>query len=65
MPACLPQVLFGQQLVVVGNVGQLGGWELGRGATMTWSPGDVWQATVDLPVGTNIEYKFVLTIPEQ
>ena len=64
LPAPL-QVDFGDQLLVVGDVDQLGGWELERAPHMVWTEGDVWQATVDMPSGTAAEFKFVLSSPKR
>jgi hypothetical protein len=50
---------------VVGDVDQLGGWELERAPHMVWTEGDVWQATVDMPSGTAAEFKFVLSSPKR
>ena len=64
-PLFAPQVDFGDQLLVVGDVEQLGAWELERAAHMVWTEGDVWQASVDLPSGTAAEFKFVLSSPKR
>jgi hypothetical protein len=34
-----------------------------RGREMTWQEGHVWTATLDLPAGGELEYKFVLIQP--
>lgn len=60
-----PQVNFGQALVLVGSAEQLGSWQLEHAPTMTWGEGDVWTASLELPAGANIEYKFALTDPHQ
>lgn len=59
---CL-QVDFGQQVLVVGNVPELGGWELGRAPQMTWSEGDNWSVAVEVPAGSQFEFKFALQSP--
>lgn len=65
-PAPAPlQVDFGQQVLLVGDAPQLGSWELGNAPHMSWSEGDTWTATVDLPEGASVEYKFVLQNPGQ
>lgn len=51
--------------MLVGSADALGGWELSRAPHMTWSEGDLWSATVELPAGANIEYKFALWDPHQ
>ncbi|KAL4423422.1 hypothetical protein ABPG77_010000 [Micractinium sp. CCAP 211/92] len=55
------QVPFGQELKVCGNAAQLGGWDLDKALSMTWSEGDRWQASVALPAGAGVEWKFVQT----
>lgn len=59
------QVNFGQELVLVGSADALGGWELARAPHMTWNDGDVWTATIELPAGAHVEYKFALWDPHQ
>lgn len=53
------QVPFGQELTICGSAAQLGGWDLDKALKMTWSEGDRWQATVELPSGAGVEWKFV------
>lgn len=53
------QVPFGQELTICGSAAQLGGWDLEKALKMTWSEGDRWQATVELPAGAGVEWKFV------
>lgn len=48
----------------MGNAPQLGGWKLGRAVRMRWSQGHVWSATVELPAGASIEYKFAVQDPD-
>ncbi|KAI7840404.1 hypothetical protein COHA_005835 [Chlorella ohadii] len=57
------KVNFGQELVLVGSTDSLGGWELARAPHMTWNEGDLWTATIELPAGTHVEYKFALWDP--
>ena len=64
-PAACAQVPFGHHLVLVGNTEELGGWELSRAPLMSWSEGDVWTASVALPAGAAVEYKFVQQVPNQ
>lgn len=54
---------FGQNLKVVGNISTLGGWEVDQAPEMTWSEGDVWMATLDLPEDASVEFKLVLCRP--
>lgn len=58
------QVHFAQEVVLVGNLPQLGGWRLKRAIRMSWSEGNVWSTTVDLPAGAAIEYKFAVQDPD-
>lgn len=47
--------------MVCGSAAQLGGWDLGKALKMTWSEGDRWRASVALPAGAALEWKFVQT----
>jgi hypothetical protein len=53
----------GQDLFVVGNVGDLGDWNEGRAMPLSYSSGDQWEGTVNLnnaqPLAA-IEYKYIL-----
>jgi hypothetical protein len=42
---------------VVGDVEELGSWDAGKGAQLTWSHGNIWTATVMLPPGQTCEFK--------
>lgn len=66
-PAALPrpQLNFGQQMVLVGDAEALGAWELERAPVLTWSEGDDWRVTLDLPAGSQLEYKFAVTSPHE
>ena len=63
-PACL-QVHFAQEIVLVGDSPALGAWQLSSAAAMTWGEGDVWSATVSLPAGADVAFKFVVTDPKR
>ena len=54
------QVAFGQNLAVVGDAEALGGWEVGRAPELHWGEGDVWSASVELPAGAAVNYKFIV-----
>ncbi|EFN52802.1 hypothetical protein CHLNCDRAFT_54232 [Chlorella variabilis] len=56
---------FGQQMVLVGDAEALGAWELERAPVLTWSEGDDWRVTLDLPAGSQLEYKFAVTSPHE
>ena len=50
----------GESLIVVGNVAELGGWNVDVGAKMTWTEGDVWTAEVAIPTDSAaVEFKMV------
>jgi hypothetical protein len=51
------QVKYGQQLRVVGNLPALGSWDTARGLELRWSEGHVWAATLELEVGSRVEFK--------
>jgi hypothetical protein len=51
------QVEYGEQFKIVGNQKQLGNWDAGKGLELTWNEGDVWAATVELPVAVDVEFK--------
>ncbi|PSC75232.1 hypothetical protein C2E20_1164 isoform B [Micractinium conductrix] len=45
------RVPFGQALKVVGGLPQLGDWDCERAPAMTWTEGDQWLLSVQLPAG--------------
>lgn len=52
---------FGEDIRVVGNVPELGAWDPEKAATMTWTPGHVWETTLPLAIPDEpLEYKYVL-----
>ena len=51
---------YGEHLVVVGSLPELGGWVLSQGIPMSWSEGDMWQAEVEVPAGGVVEYKYAI-----
>lgn len=50
---------FGQSVKLIGSHAKLGSWDLGKALELTWSEGDRWIATVELPAGGVYEYKWV------
>lgn len=54
------RVDYGQNIVLVGGHPDIGSWILADGVPLSWSDGDMWNATVDLPAGSVIEYKYVV-----
>lgn len=57
--------VYGENLVLVGNISQLGSWTVNNGVPMNSSQysssNPVWYATVNIPVGTSFQYKYVST----
>ncbi|KAK6588960.1 glucan 1 [Cryptosporidium xiaoi] len=54
---------FGQELRVVGNIKELGDWDVEKSLSMTWTEGSFWTVSVKiLPANNieNIEYKYIL-----
>ncbi|KAL4529306.1 hypothetical protein Ndes2526B_g04135 [Nannochloris sp. 'desiccata'] len=58
-------VAYGEHIRLVGNSSEFGSWELEGAPELTWTEGDIWTATLDLPAGFSSEYKFVHYIPGQ
>ncbi|EFJ25125.1 hypothetical protein SELMODRAFT_414445 [Selaginella moellendorffii] len=52
---------YGERFAVVGASPLLGAWDPAAGVSMDWSEDHVWKCQIDLPVGEQYEYKFVLT----
>ncbi|EEA08201.1 starch binding domain-containing protein [Cryptosporidium muris RN66] len=53
---------FGQDLTVVGNIPELGNWDIKQGVKMIWSPGNLWTIKVEIfSKIENIEYKYVIS----
>lgn len=42
---------FGQEVYLVGNCEPLGDWDVMQGVQLVWSPGHVWEGSVELPAG--------------
>jgi len=51
---------YGQRIVLVGSMPELGNWVLADGIDLAWSEGDMWNATVELPSTSVVEYKYVV-----
>ena len=54
------RVNYGENIVVVGGHPDLGSWILADAVPLSWSDGDMWHATIDLPAGSVFEYKYVV-----
>lgn len=57
------QVNFGQEVKLVGSHEALGAWQLDKAVAATWSEGHQWSASVELPAGAQLEFKFVVSDP--
>jgi len=60
--ACCPesmieQVSFGESHKVVGGHPCLGDWDVSNAPQMQWNDGNVWTLDVQLPEGSDIEFK--------
>ncbi|WIA42683.1 hypothetical protein OEZ86_008641 [Tetradesmus obliquus] len=51
---------WGQEVYLVGNCAALGDWDVLAGVRLAWSPGHIWQGSVELPAGAHIQYKYVV-----
>ena len=47
----------------MGSHERLGAWDLAAAVPAAWSEGHAWTATVELPLGAEIEYKFAVVDP--
>ena len=54
------QAVFGQDVRLLGSHHALGAWDQTRAVPLTWTEGDVWTATVDLPAGGIFFYKYLV-----
>ncbi len=43
------QANFGENLKVVGSSDVLGGWDVSKSPSMTWTDGDVWCLELEIP----------------
>ncbi|MGI5118195.1 carbohydrate-binding module family 20 domain-containing protein [Marinactinospora thermotolerans] len=55
---------YGQNVFVVGSVPQLGSWDTGRAVALSSADYPVWKASVDIPEGTRLEYKYIKKDPD-
>jgi alpha-amylase len=42
---------FGQEVFLVGNVPELGNWEVTKGVRLTWTDGHLWQGAINIATG--------------
>ncbi|WP_034648133.1 carbohydrate-binding module family 20 domain-containing protein [Cellulomonas sp. HZM] len=50
---------WGQNLFVVGDVAALGAWDTSKAVALSSAAYPVWRASVQLPAGTAVQYKYV------
>lgn len=51
--------IFGENLYVVGNVAALSNWNPAAGLALSSAAYPFWRATLNLPAGTTVEYKYI------
>ncbi len=47
----------------MGSHEALGAWQLDKAVPATWNEGHQWSASVELPAGAQLEFKFVIADP--
>jgi hypothetical protein len=57
------KVNFGQEVLLVGSHEALGAWRVDNAVRASWSEGHQWSASVNLPAGELLEFKFVVSDP--
>lgn len=50
---------WGQNVFVVGNVPALANWDPANGVALSSAAYPIWRATVNLPAGTSVQYKYI------
>eukprot|EP00775_Hariotina_reticulata_P002125 gene2125-2444_t len=58
------KVEFGQQLFVVGSCSSLGGWNIDNAVKLNWQEGHIWEASVELPAGEVVNYKYIVKLTD-
>ena len=51
------KVGYGESHKIVGSAAELGDWNVDSAPHMSWSEGDFWTLDLDVPVGTELEFK--------
>eukprot|EP00193_Tetraselmis_chui_P004912 CAMPEP_0177755780 /NCGR_PEP_ID=MMETSP0491_2-20121128/2753_1 /TAXON_ID=63592 /ORGANISM="Tetraselmis chuii, Strain PLY429" /LENGTH=375 /DNA_ID=CAMNT_0019271309 /DNA_START=213 /DNA_END=1340 /DNA_ORIENTATION=- len=54
------EVAFGRKMYLVGSAPALGTWTLLGACKMNWSEGHVWNASIQVPPGGKVEYKYAI-----
>lgn len=55
---------WGQNVFVVGGIPELGDWDPARAIPLSSATYPIWRATVNLPAGTAVQYKYVKKNPD-
>ncbi|MCK6508768.1 phospholipase D-like domain-containing protein [Myxococcota bacterium] len=58
-----PHTRPGDQVYLVGDIPELGGWDLDKGIRLNANDWPDWKVALDIPAGTHFEYKFVVKNP--
>ena len=56
---CFLQLRPGENLLLVGNLEELGTWDYRKAPSFTWTASHVWQLSIVLPVNKPAEFKIV------
>ncbi|MFJ2032104.1 carbohydrate-binding module family 20 domain-containing protein [Streptosporangium sp. NPDC087985] len=56
--------VWGQNVFVVGDVAELGSWNPANAVALSSAAYPVWKATVNLPSGTTVSYKYIKKNPD-
>ncbi|XP_030476747.1 uncharacterized protein LOC115693814 isoform X2 [Syzygium oleosum] len=51
---------FGEQFLVVGDDPALGSWDPSSAVPLDWSDGHIWSVELDIPIGRDTQFKFIL-----
>lgn len=57
MNKCVP---FGCNIAIVGSSESLGAWDQKESVALSWTDGDIWTATCEIPRDSVIEYKYLI-----
>jgi len=54
---------FGKHMTITGSAPELGSWNVEKSQMMQWTEGDNWVSNLNLPLGTKVQFKFVIEGP--
>jgi Starch binding domain len=52
-------VAVGEEVAVVGNMPELGSWDVAKGIQLTWTPGHKWRGRVEVSAAAKLAFKVV------